>query len=102
MKTLHQVQRDLAGGRFEFSHHALHRVVERNIAEAEIKEASEAAELIEDYPNDKYSPSGLLLGFTRAGRPLHIQVSFCESDNTKIITLYEPDSDEWVDNRKRR
>ena len=27
---------------------------------------------IEDYPNDKYDPSCLILGFTRSRRPLHI------------------------------
>jgi len=32
-----------------------------------ICEAGEKAEVIEDYPGDKYSPSGLLPGFTAAG-----------------------------------
>ena len=53
---------------FEFSRHALRRVVERNISEQDIREAGENVEIIESYPQDKYSPSGLLLGFTRAGR----------------------------------
>jgi hypothetical protein len=53
--------------------------------------------------NDKYSPSALLLGFTAAGRALlHLQVSFGESDLTKIITIYEPDANEWSEHRKRR
>lgn len=57
--------------------------------------------MIEDYPDDKYSPSALLLGFTSAGRPLHFQVSFAQSDLTKIITIYEPEPTEWNDYRKR-
>jgi Domain of unknown function (DUF4258) len=77
-------------------------VVERNISEQEIREAGEKVEVIESYPQDKYSPSGLLLGITRAGRALHLQVSFAESDATKIITIYEPDPNEWIENRKRR
>ena len=92
----------MAGGQFEFSRHAFRRVVERNITEKEIREAGAQAEVIEDYPADKYSPSGLLLGFTAAGRALHFQVSFAESDMTKIITIYEPDPNEWIENRKRR
>jgi hypothetical protein len=102
MKTLSQIQNDLAAGQFDFSRHAFRRVVERNISEQEIREAGAKAEVIEDYPGDKYSPSGLLLGYTRAGRALHFQVSFAVWDTTKIITIYEPDPKEWIENRKRR
>jgi hypothetical protein len=102
MKSLEQVLSDLAGGRFSFSRHAFRRVIERNISEQEIREAGAKAELIESYPDDKYSPSGLLLGFTSAGRALHTQVSFAETDAVKIITIYEPDPNEWIDHRTRR
>jgi hypothetical protein len=102
MKTLARIQQELAAGQFEFSRHAFRRVVERNIREEEIREAGAKAEVIESYPQDKHSPSGLLLGFTRARRALHFQVSFAESDATRIITIYEPDPKEWIENRKRR
>ena len=102
MKTLSQIQQELAAGQFEFSRHAFRRSVERNIGDEEIREAGEKAETIESYPQDKYSPSGLLLGITRAGRSLHFQISFAESDATKIITIYEPDSKEWIETRVRR
>lgn len=102
MKALLEIQEQLAAGRFEFSRHAFRRVIERNIGEQDIREAGAKAEVIEKYPGDKYSPSGLLLGFTSAGRPLHFQVSFSEADSAKIITIYEPDPNEWIENRKRR
>ena len=102
MKSFSDVQQQLAAGKFEFSRHAFRRVVERNISEQEIREAGAKAEVIEDYPEDKYSPSALLLGFTTTGRPLHFQVSFAEAPLAKIITIYEPDPNEWIDNRKRR
>jgi hypothetical protein len=102
LKTLSEIRRQLTAGEFEFSRHAFRRVVERNISEQEIRAAGAKAEVIEDYPQDKYSPSALLLGFTTAGRPLHFQVSFAESDLTKIITIYEPDPKEWIEHRKRR
>jgi len=79
MKTLLKIQHPLAAGEFEFSRHALRRVVERNIREQEIREAGAKAEVIEDYPHDKYSPRALLLGFTVVGRPLHFQVSYADS-----------------------
>jgi hypothetical protein len=102
MKTLTQVRQELAAGQFEFSRHAFRRAVERNIAEREIREAGAKAEVVEDYPDDKYSPSALLLGITGAGRALHFQVSWAETPLTKIITLYEPDAADWIDFRVRR
>lgn len=77
MKTLEQVQQQLEGGQFEFSRHALRRAVERNISEQEIREAGARAEVIEDYPDDKYSPSALLPGFTVGGRPPAFSGSVC-------------------------
>ena len=102
MKTLSEIQEQLAAGRFEFSRHAFRHVVERNISEQEVREAGAKAEVVEDYPNDKYSPSTLLLGCTVSGRPLHLQVSSMESEMAKIITIYEPDPAEWGANKKRR
>jgi len=102
VKTLAQIRQQLANGQFDFSRHAFKRAVERNISEWEIRTAGARAEMIEEYPEDKYSPSLLLLGFTSAGRPLHIQVSAADSDVTRIITLYEPDANDWAEFRKRR
>ena len=102
MKTLHQIRSQLSVGEFNFSLHALKRVVERNISEIEIKQVGMNASIIEEYPEDKYSPSCLLLGFTQAGRPLHIQVSLADTDLVKIITLYEPSAEEWIDYSQRR
>jgi Domain of unknown function (DUF4258) len=78
------------------------RAVERNISEQEVCQAGRLAAIIEDYPDDKYAPSCLLLGFADSGRPLHLQVSYLESDVLKIMTLYEPDPAEWYDYRRRR
>jgi hypothetical protein len=102
-KSLTRLRAQLVAGEFEFSQHALRRLVERNIADQEIREASVSAVIIEDYPDDKYSPSCLLLGFTRQHRALHLQVSRApEQALVRIITLYEPDPLEWVDFMQRR
>jgi hypothetical protein len=44
----------------------------------------------------------LLLGFTKTGRPLHIQVSLADTGRVKIITIYEPDETGWINYSKRR
>jgi Domain of unknown function (DUF4258) len=102
MKSLTEIRQQLQAGSFEFTRHAFKRAIERNISEQEIREIADNLEVIEDYPDDKYSPSSLLLGFTKGDRALHIQVSRMESDTTKIITLYEPDKSEWIDYKTRR
>ena len=51
-----------------------------------------------EYPDDKYGPSLLLLGITESGRPLHAQVSAADTPLVRIITLYEPNPDEWLYN----
>ena len=102
MKSLADIQKQLQAGDFEFTRHAFKRAVERNISEQEIKEAGTSLEMIEDYPEDKYSPSSLLLGFTQSRRAIHMQVSRAESDEVKIITLYEPGSDKWSEYKRRK
>ncbi len=102
MKTLDNIRRQLSAGEFEFSRHAFKRAIERNVSDAEIRQAGTQARIIEDYPEDKYAPSSLLLGFTVTGRPLHIQASHVDSDLLKIITIYEPDPAEWYDYARRR
>ena len=102
MKSLTQIQVQLRSGEFEFSRHAFKRVIERNISEAEISQTAENIRLIEDYPEDKYAPSCLLLGFTNSGRPLHLQVSCMDTTMVRIITLYEPDPAEWIEYSRRR
>lgn len=102
MKPLAEIQRQLADGEYDLSRHAFRRAIERNISELEIRTAGAHAEVIEECPEDKYSPSVLLLGYTATGRPLHMQVSAGASAMTRIVTLYEPDPDEWDEFRKRR
>ncbi|MEJ5197592.1 MAG: DUF4258 domain-containing protein [Anaerolineae bacterium] len=58
MKTIAEICAQLAAGEFEFSRHAFRRAIERNISEAEIRQAGRNARMIEDYADDKYTPRG--------------------------------------------
>ena len=99
---IEDIRAKIAHGQFEFSQHAVDQSILRRIPVQEFREAVANAEIIEDYPNDKYGPSCLILGFTQAGRPLHIQCSYPSRPLVKVITLYEPDPKSWVDLRVRR
>lgn len=72
------------------------------ITARELLEALGRSEVIEDYPDDKYGPSCLVFGVTDGGRPLHVQCSYPSRPVLKIITLYEPDPELWIDHRQRR
>ncbi|MFQ5652852.1 MAG: DUF4258 domain-containing protein [bacterium] len=104
MKTIEEIRMHLEHGQFEFSFHAFKRAVERNISENEIREIAKNVEIIEDYPDDKYAPSCLLLGFTKSGRPIHIQLTRIETAKglIKIITIYQPNEEEWINYSIRR
>ncbi len=66
----------------------------------EIEEAVAAGEVIEDYPDDKYRPSCLIMGATTTGRFLHVQASYPPA--VKIITVYEPSPEEWEEGFSKR
>jgi hypothetical protein len=88
---------------YEFSKHAVDKSIIRDISVAEVEDAiAGRSEIIEDYPNDKYGPSCLILGYTTAGRRLHIQCSYPSRPLIKIITVYQPDPDLWIDFRIRK
>jgi Domain of unknown function (DUF4258) len=99
---IEEIHAKIQAGQFEFSKHAVDQSILRQISVQELREAIASGEIIEDYPEDKYGPSCLMLGFTQAGRPLHIQGSYPARPLIKIITLYEPDPAEWTDFRIRR
>jgi hypothetical protein len=102
MALIEEIREKIEAEQFEFSKHAVDQSIMRRITVQEIREIFGAAEVIEDYPEDKYGPSCLILGMTRAGRALHIQCSYPSRPLIKIVTLYQPDPDLWVDLRIRR
>lgn len=103
MGMLEEIQSKILRRQYEFSKHAVDPSIIREISIVEMHEAiSGGDEIIEDYPEDKYGPSCLILGFTKTGRPLHIQCSYPSRPLIKIITLYEPDPDLWLDFRIRK
>lgn len=83
-----------------FTEHAIRQMLKRQITVDEVRDAVLSGEIIEDYPDDKYSPSCLLYGRTQAGRPLHVQCS--APPRVRVVTVYQPDPDEWIDSRLRK
>ena len=75
--------------------HVRKRMQERGITEADIRLVLTTGSVVEDYPNTKPYPSYLMLGW-RGDRPLHVVATDNLSGHfTLIITVYEPDPNEW-------
>ncbi len=102
MVIIDDMRDKIASGQFEFSQHAVDQSIVRHISVEELREAIAVGEVIEDYPDDKYGPSCLVFGVTLVRRPLHMHCSDPSRPLVKIITLYEPDPQRWVDFKVRR
>jgi hypothetical protein len=102
MAIIEAIRTKFTNNAFEFSKHATDQSILREITVQEIREAGSLGEIIEDNPDDKYGPSCLILGFTCAKRPIHIQCSYPARPLIKIITVYEPSATEWFDYRFRK
>lgn len=98
--AIEEIQRNIAQGKYRFSDHCVKRMIRRNVTRQEVECAILSGEIIEEYPDDKYSPSCLMYGKTANGRDLHVQVSL--PPFVVIITVYEPDPEEWADCKIRR
>jgi len=102
MALIHEIRNKIESDEFEFSKHAVDQSIIRDVSVQEVREACANAEVIEDYPEDKYGASCLIFGMTMKSRPLHIQCSYPSRPLIKIITLYEPDPSRWFEFRTRR
>lgn len=99
---IEEIRVKIIQGDFEFSQHAVDQSIFRQISVQEIREAIANGEVIENYPNDKYGPSCLVFGFTAVNRALHVQCSYPSRPLVKIITLYQPNTQLWIDFKIRR
>jgi Domain of unknown function (DUF4258) len=102
MALIDEIRSKAGRGLFELSRHAADQMILRQIQIREVRQVFANSQIIEDYPEDKYGPSCLLLGFTETRRPLHIQCSYPSRPVLKVVTLYEPDPSLWIDFRTRR
>lgn len=98
--TIKKIQDKVKKGEYRFSDHAVKRMLKRSVDRSDVENAIMIGEIIEEYPDDKYSPSCLIYGKTEEGRDLHVQISLPPS--VVVITVYEPDPTEWIDRKIRR
>ena len=83
------IARAVAQGQYRYTIHGARQRIARGLSAAEIEDAIQSGQIIEDYPQHHYGPCCLILGPTSAGKALHLVCS-CRSV-VDIITVYEPD-----------
>ena len=88
-------------GSLRWTNHILARLFQRNIRLDDVRAALISGEIIERYPTDYPFPSCLVLGHTKAGRPLHV-VCGTNKEELWLITAYIPGSNGWTEDFKRR
>jgi hypothetical protein len=92
--------------RIAFKKHTALRMRQRGISSDEVKEALQNCKIIESYPNDYPSPSGLVVGYTSNKRAIHAVIILGEDNHEEgmlwIITVYEPNVLEWEEGFEKR
>lgn len=88
--------------RLVFSLHAIKRMFERAVTKADIRRVLVNGEVIKEYPEDKPYPSKLILGWS-GNRPLHIVIATdAKEQKVYIVTVYDPDRDQWEPNLRSK
>jgi hypothetical protein len=73
---------------------------ERNVFTHNLITIISLGEIIEEYPDDEPCPSVLIMGFIDAVA-YHTVIAICR-DHIRVITVYIPEEDKWIEYRKRR
>jgi hypothetical protein len=94
------IARAIVDGSYRYTVHGARQRIERRLPGDEIEAAIQSGEIIEDYPEHHYGPCCLILGFTNAGKALHLVCS--RRSVVDIITVYEPDPAEWEPDLRTR
>lgn len=100
-KILARIRRCFERGEVLLTQHARREMAAEKVTVDELVEAVSTATLLEDYPEHRRGPCGLLSGETPEGRSLHI---VCTTDlpHVVVITVYEPMPPKWVSPLRRR
>jgi hypothetical protein len=78
------------------------RLGKRFIARETVVQAAENYEIVEEYPDDKYFPSYLLLG-RHGAETFHVLFGAdVEGQNVRVVTAYCPSLEEWEADLKTR
>ena len=92
----------MSANKLVYRNHAIKRMFERGISEADVRAVIDLGEVIQEYPDDVPYQSRLILGWCRE-QPIHVVTAYDSQEKTDVvITVYEPDHLRWEDGFKKR
>ena len=100
MKKSRKLAKLIESGEILISHHARVRMFERNISTDDLITIISSGEIIEEYHDDELCPSVLIVGFIETVA-YHTVIAVC-TDHIRVITVYIPEEDKWIEYRRRR
>jgi len=96
------IQERIRSNRYEISLHAEGERENDSLLVSDIEDSVLlSGELLEDYPDDPRGHSWLVLGFNRAGKPIHTVWGLLPTGWVRLITVYVPRPPKWIDPRTR-
>jgi len=96
-----EIRTKVQRGDYEISVHAFQRMRQRGISLADVENVIMDGEIIERDADATPFPKCIFWGFTTAkGESLHVVCSV--TPQSKIVTVYFPDEDQWARDRFRR
>lgn len=82
-------------GHIKWTVHTLERMQERSIEPTDVIKCINAGKIIEQYPQAYPHPACLILGTMANNNYIHVVVGY-GSGFIWIVTVYEPDENEWT------
>jgi hypothetical protein len=94
----------ISADRIVASRHSRREAAAGNLVLGEIVwSVVEEGKVIEEYPNAYPMPACLILGFNTVGAPIHSVWSYDQVSRTaRLVTVYRPDTNRWIDWRMRK
>lgn len=89
-------------GRVYWTHHAYLRLIERGLERDTVTSSHRSYEIIERYPKDKYLPSYLVFMIYKRTVYHAVIATDYEARMVRIVTVYQPDPEEWDETLKVR
>jgi hypothetical protein len=104
MMDINNIIEAINAGRVVASRHSLNEAAQDNLVIGEIYfSVVEGGEILEDYPDAYPLPACLILGWNTTEEPIHSVWAYNQvTQIAKLITVYRPDTNRWINWRIRK
>ena len=99
--SISEIRKYCSTRKIEWTLHVAKRLLQRGISANDVEASIQNGSIIEEYPDDYPFPSCLIMGKTATNDVLHVVCSIGD-DKLWIITVYEPNLDEWESDYRTR